>query len=182
MIAFFDYFLAIATILIVPTSAFTTSHTRTSSSTSTSSRTTKLRMVSRDEYLQPHFHFASATASTASSAGAMLRPPSFGTPLATPAAAAASPIRSSSSSSSLEQRVQDYCHDKGGCDLEEMARLMEEFKQVNESPSSLFHFEETKTSQPDMKEESKAYDEVNHNVDLKQHLLRMHEIADMEEH
>ena len=72
--------------------------------------------------------------------------------------------------SPLEQRVQDYCDNKGGCDLDEMELLRQEFESVNTAAPSLFVSEEQEG------------EEEHQPVDLKHHLLRMHQIAKMEEH
>jgi len=151
MISFQVYFFVFtATIILamaVPASAFTSTHRIRTCRTS-------LEMVSREEYLRPHFQATTTTTTTTSASVAaanMLQQRKFST----------SPIRRPALRSSMEQRVHDYCETKGGCDLEEMARLMEDFQTMNHNDASLFDTEE---------------------VDLKQHLRRMHEIADMEEH
>ncbi|CAJ1931263.1 unnamed protein product [Cylindrotheca closterium] len=159
-----SYILAIATILIVPTSAFTTSHKKTARTSSS----TAFRMVSREEYLKPHFH------TTVRPTTSMLN---FDHPASTTMTKS---VPSSSSSSSVEQRVHDYCENKGGCDLEEMALLLEDFEQVNHAASSsLFSFD---TTQTELRPQEEKGAPVKRKVDLEQHLRRMHEIADMEEH
>ena len=158
-----QYFALIAVLLMAVTSALTTR-----SNSRNPSRTT-LQMVSKEEYMRPHFQVTASISTGASNIGhhGTLGRSEFST-------GTTSTVRSSAAASS-EQRVQDHCEDKGGCDLEEMTRLMEEFDNLNQSPSQLFTFE----YQP---ENISKHKETQQEVDLKRHLRRMHEIADMEEH
>jgi len=165
--SFYHCTIIIGALLSVTTSAFTPS-------TTSNNRKITLQMVSRDEFLRPHFQaIASVSTGAANSRqrGGLLRPSSNSVTTTSTFRSPSAPF--------LEQRVQDYCDNKGGCDLEEMEQLMEEFQKVNQSHSSaLLPFE----SRPQLKQadEVSAPTHVK-NADMKQYLRRMHDIAEQEE-
>lgn len=168
--------------VVTITAAFTCPYSTTNGNTdgkANNRKTTTLQMVSREEFLRPHFQ-AAASISTGTvisrQSGGFLRP-RFNSATRAPAFHS-SPSRDPF----LDQRVQDDCDSKGGRDLEEMEQLMEkEFQKIiqKSDSSNILSFE----SQPQLKQAEVASPPKTNmeNADMKQYLRRMHEIAEREE-
>lgn len=130
----------------------------------------QLSMVSREDYLKPQFH---ATA----------EPGAF--------------VTEEERDTNVDMTRVEFCADSGGCDLEEMSQLLQDLERIKDECSSVspnlestvedhtttrymdelgYQIERSMHLNDD--EEKKTHD----NADLKQHLRRMHEIANYEEH
>jgi hypothetical protein len=152
-----------------------------------SSKKSALSMVSRHEYLRPQFHVASSASSTTMST------------TATATTATATTATATATSSVDMERVQ-LCADNGSCGLEEMSQLLQDLEGLSsECSSSSFSSPnpniECTVGQVSTREWymdelgyqierslHKADEEKHlHQVDLTQHLRRMHEIAEYEE-
>jgi hypothetical protein len=149
-----------------------------------SSKNSALSMVSRHEYLRPQFHVSSSPSSTTS----------INTPTTTDTTTAVG------STSSVDMERVQLCADNGSCGLEEMSQLLQDLELLRSECSS------SNSSSPNPNIECtvgqvstrewymdelgyqierslhKAEEEKHeHQVDLTQHLRRMHEIAEYEE-